>query len=233
MGVCGAVMIALDWTFQVLKNIRVPGLKACFTMNTDTGEIAAAAYVSNTSVSQINHLVNQLLAHRPKFWPKVVYTNTWPHNQKNWEKMLGLAIMGRLGLFHFMKRLTDTLNPHCGVYWKALSELWKSVYQYDKVDETSLIKKLKDDEFSTSGKKHTSEEIEDLRNSKRCNQRYSSYLRKIVFPAAMMAHRLQAQFFHQLQDARDDEGKPFFWDAEKTIDLQIKNAEYIKDPPNF
>jgi hypothetical protein len=75
MGVCGAVMIALDWTFQVLKNICLPGSKACFTMNTDTGEIAAAAYVSNTTVSQITHLVNQLLAHRPNFWPKVFYTD--------------------------------------------------------------------------------------------------------------------------------------------------------------
>jgi hypothetical protein len=73
--------------------------------------------------------------------------------------MLGLPIIGRLGLFCFMKQLIDTLNPQCGVYWKALGKLQKSVYRYDEVDETSLIEKLKNGEFSRSGKKHTSEEI--------------------------------------------------------------------------
>jgi hypothetical protein len=55
-----------------------------------------------------------------------------------------------------------------------------------------------------------------------------------MFPAATMAHRLKTQFFHQFQDTWDNEGMSLFLqDAEKTIDLQIKNAEYIKDPPNY
>jgi hypothetical protein len=54
-----------------------------------------------------------------------------------------------------------------------------------------------------------------------------------MFPAATMAHCLKTQLFNQFQDTRDNEGKSLFLpDAEKTIDLQIKNAEYIKDPPN-
>jgi hypothetical protein len=50
--------IAIDWTFQVVKNCNLPGAKAMFTANVGrTKEVFALALVVNTSVSQVSHML--------------------------------------------------------------------------------------------------------------------------------------------------------------------------------
>ena len=71
-----ASMIAIDWTFQVIKNYRLPGAKASFTINTDTGEIAALGIVESTKTSQVSHLVRQAL-NRLTCVPRGLGTDMW------------------------------------------------------------------------------------------------------------------------------------------------------------
>jgi len=48
-----------------------------------------------------------------------------------------------LGLFHLMQRITDTMNPKCECYWKALVDLKKSFYKYIDEDFALLITALR------------------------------------------------------------------------------------------
>jgi hypothetical protein len=73
-----ASMIAINWTFQVLKNYRLPSTKACFTMNTDTGKIATLEIVESTKMSQISQKLVRQVQSRPKCWSQGLWTDTWP-----------------------------------------------------------------------------------------------------------------------------------------------------------
>jgi hypothetical protein len=131
--------VAVDHTFAVVKNCYVQGAKACFTMLTSTKQIATAALVETTSVDRISHLCEQIVRRRENFETKVIYTDTWPHNDEFWKEIFGFCVIGRLGLFHCMKRITDTLNPHCLYYWEALWDLKTCFYQYNADDMDALM----------------------------------------------------------------------------------------------
>jgi len=136
--------VAIDWTFQVCKNYILPGAKACFTMCTETGEVAALALVENTSVSQVAHLLQELVTKRTDFRPKTLYSDTWPHNLTFWKNIFGFCLVGRLGFFHLIKRIHDTLNTQCNLYWRALVQLKHVFYRYNDEDEAQLITALKE-----------------------------------------------------------------------------------------
>ena len=82
--------IALDWTFQVVKNYNVPGAKAMFTANVGrTKEVFALALVSNTSVTQVSHMLVNIIKKRANFNPSVLYHDTCPHNRDFWTILFG------------------------------------------------------------------------------------------------------------------------------------------------
>jgi hypothetical protein len=145
------VAIAVDHTFAVVSNYNLPGAKAMFTMNTSTSEVAAMALVCNTKAEQISHLVEQMKRRRSNFDPKLIYTDTWPHNEEFWKMLLGFRVVGRLGLFHIMKRIMDTLNNRCHSYWKCVTELKACFYQYNKDDLEGLLRALKAGTLSSTG----------------------------------------------------------------------------------
>jgi hypothetical protein len=127
--------VAADHTFQALKNYNLSGAKALFTMNNERGEIATAAIMPDTKVQNVAHLVEQQVRHRKHFRPNLIYTDTWPHNDELWAMLFGLGLLGRLGLFHLMKRVVDTLNPRYSLYWKAMVDLKACIYKYNSKDD--------------------------------------------------------------------------------------------------
>jgi hypothetical protein len=97
-GVTTALLIAIDWTFQVLKNYVLPDAKACFTMCTETSEINALGIVASTACSQIPHLLQELVQNWPMLcWVLYIYTDTWPHSYNFWKFIFGMLVIGRLG----------------------------------------------------------------------------------------------------------------------------------------
>ena len=72
-------LLAVDWTFQVLKNYNLPA-KCMFTMNKgSTKEIVLYAIVDSTAVSQVSHLLIQAMKKREKFKPFGIYIRTSHH----------------------------------------------------------------------------------------------------------------------------------------------------------
>ena len=151
--------IAFDWTFQTVKNYNLPDAKAVFTGNKgSTKEIIALAIVPTVKVSDISHLLQQSIKKRSQFAPRALYTDTWPNNDEFWKATFGDRLETRLGLFHLMHRIVDTLDPRCGdLYWKCLVELKKCVYEYHQEDEDALLDALQRGKFN--GQVFTNDDI--------------------------------------------------------------------------
>jgi hypothetical protein len=227
--------MACDWTFQTVKNYRnVPGAKAIFTANKgSTNEILTLAMVPTTAASQISHLLLQMIEKREQFDPAVLYTDTCPHNEAFWKIIFGAALETKLGLFHLMHRIFDTLDPKCDIFWKCLVKLKDAVYSYVEEDEAALLKALKDGSFSKTNEKLSDTEIRDLRHSKRWKERYSAFLRKRILPEDTIRHRLTI-WLNEFKNATDERGKSVFSkNTEKVALEQFKKVRHVSDVPNL
>ena len=227
------VAIAVDHTFAVVANYNLPGAKAMFTIMNSNNEIVAMVLVPTTKVEQIAHLVEQMMRRRKNFIPKILYTDTWPHNKNFWEMLLGFELQGRLGLFHIMQRIVETLNHRCDWYWKCLSDLKMCFYSYNKTDLNKLIAALKDGTLSSTERKYTDAEIECLRRSKRWKQLYDRFLRKELLPENIARLKLN-NWREEYKDKIDNSDRPLFTrDTEKISKEQENKVQYIADNANF
>jgi hypothetical protein len=81
--------------------------------------------------------------------------------------IFGLLLVGKLGMFHLLKQILDTLNPRCALYWQALVEFKSSIYRYHDEEDANLIHQLKNGKFSKDGNKcYSDEAIQQIRCSK-------------------------------------------------------------------
>jgi hypothetical protein len=232
IGPCDA--IAIDWTFQVVKNYNLPGAKAMFTANVGrTKEVFALALVASTSVSQVSHMLVEILQKRPNFNPSVLYHDTCPHNQDFWRMLFGANLDVRLGLFHLMHRIVDTLDSKCELYWKGLVSLKKSVYRYDDEDLAGLLTSLREGSFSRDGMKYSSSQIDDLRHSKRWKERCDPLLKKIILAGPVIADAIE-RWIVDYSNKVDSLGRPLFTrNTEKVAKEQTLKVKWVQDPPNM
>jgi hypothetical protein len=160
-----------DHTFQVVKNYQKRiGAKAAWDMGTSTGEIAYVILVTSTKSKEFAHAARQLLQ-RPHFNPRAMYSDTWPHKDAFWKK-IGPAIEGRLGVFHFEKRIISTLRKNHVDYMQAIADLLGALYCYCAEDYETLLAAMKDGSLSATGKKYNSDEVNDLKGTRLFRDRY-------------------------------------------------------------
>ena len=147
-----------DHTFAIIKNYiadEIGSAKAVHTINTETAEIASAAIVDTTSAKDFAHQLEQF-SRRPNVCPKVHVTDNCPANdlllrelfdRDNWKIVL------RLGMFHWMHRISVTLNdqhPDCNA---AIAELSKCIYTEDLGDTKEVKAALLDGRLGPRPKK--------------------------------------------------------------------------------
>ena len=158
---------AYDHTFQAVRNYpSACKAKAVWDVTTEKGQIACAILVKTTRIKEASHAAEQL-ARRESFKPKALYSDTWPCLEGYWALILGeeTASKGRLGLFHFMQRITKTMRPRHIDFPRALRELKMKLYEYNDEDMNNVIEALKAGTLSNSKKQYTESEISDLLNS--------------------------------------------------------------------
>jgi len=103
--------MAQDHTFDVLHNYQKKlGASALWDVATETGEIATAALVPTTKTIHFAHAAQSLTRH-PNFKPKVTHSDTCPNESEFWS-LLFPNVEGRLGLFHYVQRITRTLRKN-------------------------------------------------------------------------------------------------------------------------
>ena len=152
-----------------------------------TKELLTLALVPSTALKEVSHLLVNCCQKRPEFRPSVLYSDTCPNGLNFWRRLFGMGIVLRLGLFHLLHRIVDTLDPRCAMFWKASVELKSSIYQYEHNQEAALLQKLKDGSFDPQSKRYTDEEIDAIRHSKAWKSRFEAYLPKKILPAPRSA----------------------------------------------
>ena len=170
--------IAVDHTFQVIKNYSLPGAKAMFTVNkASMKEFVVMAIVPSTGIKEVSHMLVQIRQKRDHFSPKLLYSDTCPNNDDFWHDVFGADLVTRLGLFHLQHRIVDTLNTRSDEYWKCLVQLKKSLYTYNEDDEANLLQALESGTFSHDKKRWNHRRIDEMRHSKVWKQKCDPYLR--------------------------------------------------------
>lgn len=225
--------MAIDWTFEGLKNftLKEQGAKAIFTMNNGDGEVAMAAIVPSTKVSDISHGVKQV-SRRAYFNPKAIFTDTWPAKLEFWFSIFG-RIVGVLGIFHFIKRIVDTLRPSHMSFHPALKDLQDCVYQYRQSCLEALISVLRRGTMSTGNPKPmTDEEIVAMRKTKAWRQRFARFLPKEILPPETIRIRLEEWYTKYKSDVDPISGHYLFAGTKDSVKNQKNHAEHIQWPDN-
>ena len=193
--------VIVDHTCAVVDNYGdKQGAQHAFTVGIQDGQIAAVCLTASTSVSEISHAVEQL-SRRPYFKPTMLFSDTWPNKDKFWTQVFGKFLVGALGLFHYMQRLTKTLRQGHVHYTKALADLSRSVYQYEKKCLAGLIRALSDG--TMNGTTYSHSEIQDMLYTSRFKDRYERFLMKEVHDPCLIEHNLRNWFDSYKVDSSD------------------------------
>lgn len=226
---------AIDWTFQVLKTyISLPGAKACFTLKVSDGQMAGVAIVRSTAVAEISHFLIQLILKRC-MKVQILYTDLWPSGEIFWKNIFGSLMIGRLGLFHAMKRITDTFRKAVDPEFlqDAMNDLKRCFYSHDPDDLSKLYAALKNGSMSQQGYKYSDVEVQCLEKSRYWSQQYGKFLKKKIHQSPYIEQRLLG-FISKWKPAMDEKSKKLFTDeTEKTIRAQLKNVAHVSDPPTL
>ena len=97
-----------DHTQDTANTFKLPGKNKMWNAATGFLKVLVCVLAASASSTAILHAAG-CLAHREGFAPKVHFTDTWPDDADLWSALLPYT-RGRLGVFHFMQRITNTLR---------------------------------------------------------------------------------------------------------------------------
>jgi len=198
-------IFAQDHTFEPIKNyMKSVGAKAAWDAASQTGEIASVVLVRSTKTEDFAQAAQQLL-NRLHFKPKVMYSDTWPNKKEFWNKK---GIDGKLGLFHYQKRIISTLKKTHIDYFDAITDLLAALYAYCPEDYEKLLAALKDGSLSKSNRKYSSSEITAMKGTKMFRDQYAKYLRKQMHENQTIIQMLDDWFCKCKVTSSDPENKP-------------------------
>ena len=231
-----------DHAFQVIKNhMKGVRAKAVWDTATGTGEIASAVLAPSTETEDFAHAAQQSMK-RGHFKPKAKCSDTWPSKKECWESMCP-GIEGRLGLFHFQKRIVSTLKKNHIDCTVAVTDLLASLCVCCSEDCEQLLAALKNGSLSRSGKKHSLEEISDMKRSSVFRDRYSKCLRKQLHQPETTNQMLDDRFCKHNVTSSDPTNKPaqgrldpdwleplFASDTKPAIENCKEKACHLSDP---
>ena len=200
-------IFAQDHTFQVVKNYRKSlGATAAWDVATDTGEIASAVLVKSTKTEDFGHAAQQM-TRRSNWSAKVKYSDTWPNKKEHWYHIIP-GVQGRLGLFHYQKRIISTLRKKHVDYFDAVTDLLTSLYVYCHDNYEKPLAALKSGGIFRNGRKYSSDEIADTKRTRTFRDRYAKYLRKRLHSPETIIQNLDDWFCRYKVSSSDPINNP-------------------------
>ena len=167
-----------------------------------------------------------------------MYSDTWPAKDDFWVNLLG-EDCGRLGLFHFIRRITRTLRTTHMHFNRAINDLLLAIYEIHPVDLEKLLTALKNG--SLNGIEHDDEDIEELQSTKQWRERYGKYLRKLIRLHNTIVTNL-SKWFSKYKCTASDGKMPaegefddrtgqtlFTFETKDAVENCKKNARYLQD----
>jgi len=233
-------IFAQDHTHKVVDNYyekKGLGAFALWDCANENGEIASAVLVPTTKTIHYAHAATAL-TRRQSFQPKAMYNDTWPAMSLFWS-ILFQGLQGRLGLFHYVQRVTRTLKKNHADHFCAVNALLNCICHYHHDDHEKLLAALKNGTLST---KHTDDEISQLKSTKVFKQIYDKYLQKEIRPPNVICSMLDDWFDNFKCSSSNDErpargrkdpisGDTLFTSESKgTIEECKKKLIYLQDP---
>jgi len=179
---------------------------------------------------------------KKEFTPTVMCSDTWPHKKEHWEKLIP-NVQGRLGLFHYEKRMLSTLRKKHVDFQDAVSDLLDALHEYESNDYENLLTALKNG--AITGKQHTTTETSQLQQTKHFRKRFGKCLRKRLREPNTMIQRLDDWFCkHKVtasENARLAGGRldpfhniPLFTpDTKPAVENCKEKAIHLADPMNI
>ena len=224
-------LIAFDWTFAPVANYILAGSKAMFTgMKGSTREWICGQIVESTGVDQVSHLLIESKQKMEENDPSVLYTDTCPHNTPFYKRIYGANLVTRLGLFHLMHRIVDTLDSHSMVYWKVLVKLKACFYTHRETDLSALIRCLMDGTFYRDGTKLSRTQIDEIQHSKKWKSRFDAFLQKVLKLGPSVNFSL-SKWIDDCKNLADDTGRRAFTNTTiKAVENQLEKVEHAEDP---
>jgi hypothetical protein len=152
---------------QVAKNYNLKGAKAMFTANMGrTNELFALGIVSSTAISQVSHMLVEMMKKWHSFKPLVLYHDTCPNNAAFWKHIFGSHFEIQLGLFHLLHWIVDILDSKSEWYWEGMVALKQTVYKNYQDNLERLLGVMTNATFDQYGKKYSAAKFKDLCHSK-------------------------------------------------------------------
>jgi len=185
-GGVGDECVSSDHTFDAGKSFNLPGPPQIWDVATGFLKIVACVLVATTGATEFLHAA-ECLAHRDEFKPKVHFTDTWPSEVDLWTALLPYT-QGRLDIFHFMKRITDTLRPSHAAFHAACGALTRCIYQFCQDDIARVKRAMRDG--SLNGKQHTPAEIDAMRESGLFMKRYRKYIATVTYSPLVIEEKI-------------------------------------------
>lgn len=235
-------LLAIDHTYETLKNYRLEDGKAIFTVLNEKGQICSLVIVASEKLEEVDHMLKMMLKRKEMNFndgkKRGLYTDTWPNKKEYWEKLFGPNITGVLGLFHFQQRLTKHLNPKSEEFYEVLEKIQSSIYNYNMHDFESLMNAFDDGSITKQdGTPYSTEEVDQLRRSKAWKSNYVKYLRKVI----LNGYQVDQNLFHfddwirKFAEKHIPKGyKDLFKTSLEEFREQIRNnrkhANHIQDP---
>ena len=235
--------LAADHTFEPLKNYDSSTRShaaAVIDFVNEKGQIPFVALVPSTQGKDFFHGAKMMMKRNNFINNPYITNDTWPKGEDIFKKIIPDLQGGRLGLFHFIARISKTLRDSHIDFPSAMHELRMACYHYHPQDLNNVINCLKDGSIS-KGKKYTDEEIAELQLKKEWTANYSKYLRKSTHPAESIRQKLvDFKVKYKVTASKGKvkgrgrldpkSGKTLFtFKTHDAIENGIKNAQYITD----
>lgn len=184
------------------------------------------------------------LARREGFAGKAMCSDTWPNKESFWKKLF-VDLEGRLGLFHYERRILSAIRKKHVDFHDMTTDLLSALYEHDSTDYEKLLIALKSGSLSSSKSKkkcYSTEEIAALQSTKCFRDRYGRFLHKKLRGPNTMAQRLD-DWFCRYKVTSTDPTRPargrldpchnmplFTQDTREAVANCKENAIHLADP---
>jgi len=134
--VVDGISVSNDHTYDGAKNCNDKDVK--MTWNCASSELVAACSIYCETDGKVDfiHAVEELL-HRPGWKPSRNFTDTFPNDKDFWDFIWPFC-EGRLGIFHWMKRIFSTLHHTHKDYHRAQAALSACIYKMNSQDVSNV-----------------------------------------------------------------------------------------------
>eukprot|EP00242_Pyramimonas_sp_CCMP2087_P001656 CAMPEP_0198231752 /NCGR_PEP_ID=MMETSP1445-20131203/115368_1 /TAXON_ID=36898 /ORGANISM="Pyramimonas sp., Strain CCMP2087" /LENGTH=738 /DNA_ID=CAMNT_0043912385 /DNA_START=980 /DNA_END=3193 /DNA_ORIENTATION=+ len=219
--------ISSDHTFKAANNISDPNVKMVHNVLTGDLQLASFVYTATTKLTEYLHQLEDL-QHRPGFNPQVNYTDKFPDDQGAWVSLFP-DCAGRLGIWHWLHRMLETLRKHHKDFHRACTALSKTVFAYDLRDFEAVNQALRDGRLG-NGRPLTDPEIHELEVSGKLWTRYHKHIRRFTYDAGTIHNNMQG-WCREWSTKYDENIKDFLFtnDTLHAIDLQTARIKDIID----